>query len=268
MKPTLRFMSWNLLEGGNEAGATIPTASARLAHAKQLVSNLNPDFLILNEALWCNPHEHSHFDYAEYFQFPHQHGHLYDQHWGNVLLSRFPIISVKQYQIYNRSGFLAIVDTPDGKIQVGTYHPHPSRYAHHKALDYHSLLNCTNPHLPTLVGGDFNAISPEDKPDPQALAKSFERFSKNPIYDSKRFIDGGNHVFEMVERLGFRDAIPPLNRKPTMPTRLITDTTDSAMRIDHILCNTHVWIQNGWVEKTELADLSSDHYPVLVDFSF
>lgn len=269
MPNPLRLLSWNLLEGGyvpKHQNPGLPKMDEmRLAAARALVTELAPDVLVLNEALWCRPVDGYQVDYAGLFGFEHACGGLYDGVWGNMILSRLPVLSCHHFSIYNRGGVMALVQADGWTLQVGTYHPHPSRYPHHKAQDYLALAAQADAALPLALCGDFNAISPEDAPDREALALAFGRFSKQPEQDSARFIDGGTEVFEALGKAGLRDAVPPCGRRASMPTRLITDVQDSGMRIDHIWVNQAVKVCEGEVVQAPLADAASDHYPVRVD---
>lgn len=263
---SLRVMTWNLLEGGHTPGVRPPQVDvARTEAAQRLVKRLQPDVLILNEALWAEPHQGYLCDYAALLGFPHSCARLYDGSWGNAILSRFPTVACQDFRIYNRGGLISTIETPQGLLQVGTYHPHPSRFPTNKASDYRSLVEAANPLQPLVVGGDFNAISPEDEPDHGQLTEAFARFSRNPGPDSARFIDGGREVFAALMAAGMRDALPSNTRRPTIPTRLISSDQASGMRIDHLWVNPRVRVEQGWVEQSPEADAASDHYPVVVD---
>lgn len=269
MTKPLRLMSWNLLEGGHVPAKEKPSRPTvdpvKMEAAVALVRRLAPDVLVINEALWCQPYDGYHVDYAAIFGFEHVCAKLYDGCWGNAILSRTPISTCKTFGIYNRGGLMAHLQTAQGDLQVATYHPHPSRWPAHKARDYRELVECGDPSLPLLVCGDFNAISPEDAPDGQALAEAFGAFSKQPQVDSARFIDGGQSVFPTLAGLGLRDAIGPAGRRRSMPTRLGGSDPNSGMRIDHAWINAHIDIFDAQVVHCEEADVASDHYPLLVD---
>lgn len=270
MKKSLRLMSWNLLEGchipkaKNRDGAP-KLDPDRLAAAQALVAKINPDILVINEALWCQEVEGYRVDYAQLFGFPYSCVRLYDGVWGNAILSKLEVSACHNFSIYNRGGLVATLRDGERKVQVGTYHPHPSRYPQHKAADYLDLIKAADGHIPLALCGDFNAISPEDHPDHEVLTKAFEAFSSKPGPDSARFIDGGRAVFQALLQAGMRDAIELEGRKATMPTRLVSDARDGAMRIDHIWVNAISQVRDGLVIHDALADAASDHYPVVVD---
>lgn len=262
----MRLMTWNLLEGGNEVRSNEVKLTSRVESAKKLVDELSPDILVINEALWCENYNDQMINYAKMFGFEHSAGKLYDKNWGNVILSKFPIVDIKVFSIYNRGGIVTKIDCGDmGYIQVATYHPHPSRYAFNKQTDILCLHEMADHSLPIFICGDMNAINPHDGVCREKLAKAFAAFSANPEKDSARFVDGGEKLFEAADWLGLHDAIPVRNRTYTMPTKLISDNLDSAMRIDHILTNRVDMVKEGWIHMSQYADEASDHYPVLVE---
>ncbi len=262
----LRVMTWNLLEGGHTPRQRPPQLDrGRLEAAKALIARVRPDVVILNEALWAEPYQGYHQNYADLFGFEHACARLYDGSWGNAILSHYPVIACQDFRIHNRGGLVSTIQAGSSRVQVGTYHPHPSRFASNKASDYRALVGGTDKTLPLVLGGDFNAISPQDHPNHEKLTEAFSRFSSTPGPDSARFIEGGQFVFQALAAEGMREAIPPAGRFPTIPTRLIASNDDSGMRIDHIWVNEHVVVREGWVERAPEADVASDHYPVVVD---
>lgn len=238
---------------------------ARVSAARRVIEQYQPEVLLINEALWCQPVDGYHVDYAKLLGYQHQTSALYDGVWGNAILSQFPIHSSQAFSIYNRGGLISVLDVQGRLIQVSTYHPHPSRYPQNKEQDYRAIVSLSNQDAPFLIGGDFNAISPDDAPDHSNLTQAFARFSKQPEVDSARFIDGGQSIFPELSKMGLRDALPKENRSHTMPTRLVSDDLSSAMRIDHIWVNKHVKVFGGRVIQQCETDIASDHYPVLVD---
>lgn len=260
----LRLVIWNILEGFHRPG-TRHFDAGRLDAAREVLDTLRPDVLVLNEALWCEEHEGHVVDYAGLLGFPHHVGDLYDGHWGNVVLSRLPIVSRTTFAIYNRSGVVAGIDMGCGRqVAVATYHPHPGRYPWNKAADFRSMAAAASGR-PLVLCGDFNAISPEDRPDRDVMIAGFRRFSSKPGPDVDRFIDGGLAVFAALEADGLRDAIPPQGRGITMPTDLVSSDKVSGMRIDHVMISADVRCLHGEVIRIPATERASDHYPVVAD---
>ena len=139
MSECLRLVSFNILEGlrplGRSAGEQRDIDRGRAEAAKTVVADLRPDILVLNEALFCRQFLGRTVDYAHLFGFPYQAAALYDNAWGNAILSRYPITRSHEMRIHNRGGLASVIAAPTGELTVASYHPHPSRYPASKASD-------------------------------------------------------------------------------------------------------------------------------------
>jgi endonuclease/exonuclease/phosphatase family metal-dependent hydrolase len=262
------LVSFNILEGFRPISASSSERRLidrdRAGAARAVVAGLAPDILVLNEALFCRQHAGRTVDYGRVFDFPYQSVALYDDAWGNAILSRCPIVTSQEMRIYNRGGLVATIKTPEGQLRVASYHPHPGRYPANKALDFARLVEGLTG--PVIVSGDLNCISPEDHTDRHQLIKAFRSFSPNPEAAVDQFIDSGKQVFSALEKLGFKDAVPPLGRRYSIPTDLINRDKSSAMRIDHILSNDAIEVIAGEVVQNAASNRASDHHPVMVEF--
>src|SRR6516162_4470362 len=181
MPKPLRLVSFNILEGFQSSWAG--TDEQRLSDrdrakvAQTLVVGLDPDILVLNEALFCRTYAGKTVDYAGLFDYPYHAAALYDDAWGNAILSRHPIANWQEMRIYNRGGLTALLVTPQGPLTVASYHPHPRREPANKALDFSRLVaGITGP---LIVCGDFNCINPEDQVDRDRLIDAFQGFSSD-----------------------------------------------------------------------------------------
>lgn len=268
MSRSLRLVSFNILEGFRPLDGMEEERRhidrQRATAAKELVSALAPDILVLNEALFCREHEGHRVDYADLFGFAHETAALYDGAWGNAILSRHPIARSQELRIYNRGGLTAVIDSPAGQLTVASYHPHPHRQPGNKALDFTQLV--AGLAGPLIVCGDLNCISPEDAIDRAGLIQAFRAFSSNPEWAVDQFIDSGKLVFAALGTLGLRDAIPPAGRRYTIPTDLINADKRSGIRIDHILANDAIEVVAGEVVHSPASNAASDHHPVMLDF--
>src|SRR5579871_4065847 len=105
---SLRIVSFNILEGlrpiAPDATERRRIDRERADAALTLINELSPDLLVLNEALFCRQHAGHMVDYGELFGFPFQAAGLYDEAWGNAILSRHPIVKSEEMRIYNRGG--------------------------------------------------------------------------------------------------------------------------------------------------------------------
>jgi len=260
-------MSWNILEGFHTPRSPDPRVRqtvdpARLAAARDVLAHHQPDVLILNEALWAVAHEGYAMDYAAALGYAHGVGDLYDGCWGNMILSRYPLLSHDPFRIYNRSGVRVTVQADGWLLDVATYHPHPDRRPFKKAEDFAQLLAGHTSDRPCLIGGDFNAISPADEPDLARLTAAFARFAHDPRHSASRFIESGQAIFPVLAQHGFRDALAPENRRYSMPTDLISADKASAMRIDHLWVNHAIDVRDAQVLQTDATNRASDHHPL------
>jgi len=264
----LRLVSFNILEGFRplrKLGSNRRLLDRqRVAAARTVVGELAPDILVLNEALFCRRHVGKRIDYHRLFGFAHEAAALYDGAWGNAILSRFPISGSRELRIYNRGGLTAIIETPEGQLTIASYHPHPRRYPKNKAMDFSRLVEGLTG--PVIVCGDLNCISPEDPVDRARLIESFDEFSTDAAADVDRFLESGRLVFATLGRLGLKDAIPPTERRYSMPTDLVSQNKSSAIRIDHILANAGIEVVHGEVIHSRASNRASDHHPVVLDF--
>ncbi len=268
MSTSMRLVSFNILEGLRPLSSSDSERRRRDRQradaARMVVGDLAPDILVLNEALFCRSHAGRRIDYAGIFAFPYEAAALYDGAWGNVILSRHPIVKFHEMRIYNRGGLTAVVDTLAGQLTVASYHPHPHRYPENKALDFIQLV--AGIEGPLIVCGDLNCISPEDDIDRDQLIAAFRSFSDDAERAVNRFIESGKLVFASLGQLGLRDAIQQAGRRYSIPTDLINSDKSSGMRIDHILVNDAIEVVGGEVVHSPASNRASDHHPVAVDF--
>lgn len=268
MSRVRRLVSYNILEGLRPITPPAPDRRhldrQRAAAALRVVEALEPDVLVLNEALFCQQVQGREVDYGALFGFPHQACALYDGVWGNAILSRVPICSSRQMRIYNRGGLVATLSTDDGPLTIASYHPHPKRLPEHKVDDFTRLV--AQLQGPVLVCGDMNCVHPDDDTDRQQLVAAFRRFSAEPEEAVDQFLASGRLVFEALSALGFQDAIPAAGRRYTIPTDLLSEDKASAIRIDHVLCNEWIEVVGGEVIHTPDTNRASDHHPVCLDF--
>ena len=265
---SLRLASFNLLEGlrpiGSAPGERRQLDRERTQAARQVVEELRPDVLVLNEALFCRQYRGHVVDYGRLFGFPYQAAALYDCAWGNAVLSRHPIVHSHEMKTEGRGGVIAVIGAPTATFTVASYHPHPSRTPIDKAADFERLVADLGG--PLIVCGDLNCISPADGIDRGALVMAFRRFARDPEATVAQFLESGRQVFGALAKLGLEDAIPLAGRRYSIPTDLISLDKSSGMRIDHILVNDGIIVAAGEVMHSAATNRASDHHPVVLDF--
>ena len=268
MADRLRIVSFNILEGFRPVAADTNERRRidrdRADAALALIGALAPDFLVLNEALFCRQHEGHMVDYAELFGYPFQAAALYDGAWGNAILSRHPIAKSEEMHIYNRSGLSALIAAPQGRFTIASYHPHPGRYPENKALDFARMLGGVTG--PVILCGDLNCVNPADAIDRTALVAGFRRFSDDAETAVDHLIESGRQVFAALAELGLEDAVPPPGRRYSIPTDLLSADKSAAVRIDHILANAGIQVIAGQVVHSDASNQASDHHPVMIEF--
>jgi endonuclease/exonuclease/phosphatase family metal-dependent hydrolase len=268
MTDRYRIVSFNILEGfrpiDGDATERRQIDRERSDAALGLIRELAPDFLVLNEALFCRQHAGRMVDYGELFGFPYQAAALYDGAWGNAILSRHPIAKSEEMHIYNRSGLSALIDSPGGRFTIASYHPHPSRYPDNKALDFARMIAGVTG--PLILCGDLNCINPEDAIDRPRLITAFRQFAASPEIAVDQLIESGRMVFGALGESGLHDAIPPAGRRYSIPTDMLNRDKGSAVRIDHILVNDAIEVVTGEVVHSAASNLASDHHPVMIEF--
>lgn len=231
---------------------------------REVLQEYEPDILVLNEALFCQEFGGKAVKYGELLGFGFEAAALYDEEWGNAVLSRHKITNHREMRIYNRGGLIVEIETPQGRCTVASYHPHPRRHAENKAFDFAELVKDISG--PLIVCGDLNCVSPEDAFDRAKLTEAFAAFSNEPEAVLNRFVESGRKVFSALGAFGLQDAVPPHKRRYTIPTDLLNTDKTSAIRIDHILANAEVSVLDGEIIQSAATNRASDHHPVMISF--
>lgn len=161
--------------------------------------------------------------------------HLKEGVWGNMLLSRWPIVESHRVSLTwrwrkARGAILAVVDTPEGPLHVINWHLGLSareRLWQTRHLLAHPLYGDVI-HLPTLLVGDSND------------------------WRNRLWIEIlKDHHFEMHTR--------PLSRFRTYPS------TFPVGSLDKVFCLGKVHIKSCGIARDKLAKEASDHLPLLID---
>lgn len=175
-----------------------------------------------------------HFAAADYlFQL---NVHLKTGGYGNLLLSRWPIVRSHQISLRRgrrkpRGAQMAVIDTPDGPLHVAHFHLGLAERERHWQVHHlleHRLFR-ESEHLPTICTGDTN--------------------------DWRDTLISGPFA-----ALGFQQATSPIGRFRTFPAWMPMGSLDKfyfrgGVEVEHIR-----------VPNSQTVRVASDHRPLVVDF--
>lgn len=191
--------------------------------------------------------------------------------YGNALLTRYPLLAHAGHHLtpvdgHEQRGLLeARVLLPDGRTSLSIYVTHLDHLSEDVRLKQaQALLQWTvrDRHLPHLVIGDFNALSPADleaQPDQVTVIQEDQRVRSRYAEPLQ--------VLPRMLRAGYVDACAADATGQPAPT---FPTTDLLVRIDYVLASRPlaVSLHQGSRWQTAETDLASDHLPVRADFAF
>jgi endonuclease/exonuclease/phosphatase family metal-dependent hydrolase len=156
--------------------------------------------------------------------------------YGNLILSRWPIrthhlISLRLNSKKPRGAQIAVIDTPEGPLQLVNWHLGLAEAERHWQVSHllnHHLFQ-ESAHLPTLIAGDFNDW-------------------RNTL---------GNGPFREHD---FKQATTPASRFRSFPAYLAVGSLDKAFTRGELT------IHHARIVRSAAAKTASDHLPLVVDF--
>lgn len=256
----VRLMTYNIQEGGGDGN--------RSKHLLAVIQRLEPDLLVLNEAVAWFP-KHALADRlarlleADYRIAPSASG------FDIAFFSRFPIRKMCHPPIRNRlfHALAWIVVDPPGRAPLNLVGTH---------LDYREEtfrveeVRASLPHLAPLLAadtailGDLNAISPDDpvmgcKPDDLARTDT----ASLPEWFLDRYPP---RAMPLLARAGWKDAFRIRHANETGYTM---STSDPNARYDYILLSPSLAgkVSDVFVETGPPASNASDHFAVVADLA-
>lgn len=162
--------------------------------------------------------------------------HLRTGGYGNLLLSRWPLVSRHQISLRlnrrkPRGAQLAVIDTPEGPLHLVNWHLGLAERERHWQVQHlleHHLFR-EQRHLPTLIIGDSN---------------DWRNTLANTRFQSHQFL----HI------------TAPVSRFRSFPAYLAMGALDKAFHCGQLE------IRHAQVWKTPAARTASDHLPLVIDF--
>ncbi len=257
----VKIMTWNALYGFHdysESAKRPKLAEDRLECAKEVVAAEKPDILVVTEACFAAKNSYREIlDYKRAFKFQYAGYGQWQDEWGNMVLSKFPV----KFEVKNagaRTMLRTEISIDNKVLHLDVIHPLPSEGDASKILGYHQALN---PRVtPYILTGDFNALSDEDAYDRKQLIKAFKEFDKFPEESVNRLLDIS--FIPWLRKTKLIDAMPFNERKPTIPTSLISKDKLSSMRLDYFFVDEDVDVVSAKTIQNELTEKASDHYPI------
>ena len=234
----MRILSWNIHKG---IGGTDRQYS--LERIISVIESQNPDLICLQEVdrhVRRSRHDDQPRLLAEQFRvasYDYQlNVHLKEGGYGNLVLSRWPFlshhhISLRYQEAKPRGAQLAVVDTPEGPLQMVNWHLSLTarmRLWQSKHLLAHRLFREAL-HHPTIVIGDTNDWR--------------NQLWKAPFHEH-----------------GFRQITSPPSHFRSFPAYLALGSLDKAF------FHGDIDVRHAGVVKSPLTRQASDHLPLVIDF--
>lgn len=261
----LSVMQYNVLHGFHSESRPYILEDERLQAAREVVDEVDPDILVMNEACFAEPYRGIHVDYPRLFGRPHQAVARGAGEWATCILSRFPIRWSNNQSRYRRQFLRACLETGGGELMLDAVHPHPDLAEAEKRDFLREVVRTARP--PYVLAGDLNACSSEDRYDRAELLAGFECFTPQAAAKVDDLLQC-LAVRELLDR-GLMDAYLAASPKKfgyTIPTDWLSRDKRSAVRIDHIFCSPDLTPLDAGIVQSSLTERASDHHPVYATF--
>ncbi|MGE0608697.1 MAG: endonuclease/exonuclease/phosphatase family protein [Pirellulales bacterium] len=214
----------------------------RLQRVMEVIAAEQPDLILLQEV---DRHvRRSSFDdqprlLARHFDLP---GHLYQQNvklkdggYGNLMLSRWPMVSHHQISLRlrqrkPRGAQIAVLETPAGRLRTVNFHLGLSEKERHWQIGHllsHPLF-LESDGLPTILAGDYN--------------------------DWRNTLQQGE-----LSRQGYRQVTSPISRFRSFPAWLALGS------LDKVFIHGPLQIHRAHIVRSQAARAASDHLPLVVE---
>ncbi len=282
----LKVLSYNIKDGFYNSLFQNPNPqyqSEREKLAKKVVSEYNPDVLVLPEA--CSYRENTKTDRVQDYQkifgkknFPFV-GYadmFQDGIFGVAVLSKYPM-TTEDLSDHGRALVRSYIDLPNNRrITLDGLHLMPSEKNRNgcNSKDKAKWLRgkIEKVQTPYILAGDFNGLSPQDTYDRNKMLKGFNSLPWIKPDVSSWIVDDllKSEEIKQVLSKGMIDSYKKVQAKQdyTLPTNLNGSTTDSASRVDYVFCSADIKVKDAGIIKSESAEMASDHYPVFAELEF
>ena len=258
-----KVLCYNVLYG-------LQNDSAVQDHYVKWVKEINPDIIAYQEMndftqrsleIFAARYQHDYAIMSKVDGFP------------TALSSCYPIVNVQKV-VDNMWHAYIYANINDIHVFVLHFSPHSleKRRAEVRQILAHAALLPQNEKI--MILGDFNALSDDD-----AASYSDQYVEQRRIRevqnDHIRNLDNGKLDFSVIQAMknaGYIDAYRMFHEdfKASIPTRKYGDTENNGSRIDFVWLNSELakYVVSAECIHDEDTDVMSDHYPLLVEFSF
>ncbi|MBI4145685.1 endonuclease/exonuclease/phosphatase family protein [Candidatus Woesearchaeota archaeon] len=271
----IKVMTYNVLYGlHNRDGNLILLDLARMRAVRNIVRAEKPDILGLTEAVYCefwtsqDRNRIIRVDYEQLFGLKHSYATGFEQEWGSMILSKFPILHAERLQLGKNhrgesvSAIRATLDVNGKRVHVDVVHPAPKISDNDRVTAFAPLLKTFT--APYLMIGDFNSLSEEDAYDRKKLIREIPANGKEARVVADRMLV--RNLIPSVRSHGLEDTLPKNNRTHTIPTK--SKGREPKLRLDYIFASRDFKVISSRVIKNKLTETASDHYPVVAELEF
>jgi len=253
----MKLMTYNILNGGED----------RFDSIIKVISNKNPDFLVINEANGFEKNENQKLkEFSEKIglsNFKLALSGEYDYHVA--VFSKYSFKEVKEIKPLRNAGILVVIETELGEIFIIGVHLSPYT-EDSRILEIGSILNQQKQYPNRILMGDMNSLSDGDDYNKEII----KEFNDTQL---KKFTTDGKFRFDVINKinsLGYVDTAVVLGKQKecTVPTKINQDEAHLIdMRVDYIFISDSLKdkFKSYSVIKNDLTEKASDHYPVIIE---
>ena len=274
----MKFLSYNIFLGGKEADPECISfikdyVSERTDLIMETIKEVNPDLLTIQEANYFekNDYELTRL-YSEtlgmpYYSLAKGKRQINGSAHNVVTFSKVPIKKSQIIPLHSNACLETILETKIGEI--GVFNTHLAPYSEDQRLaEARTIMEQAKKFDSYLVMGDMNSLSHTDSYD-EAFHQSLNGRQRRKFIKNDRI---ENSVMRFFQSEGAIDIAQnkEKNHIRTVPTASNKDPNHgSEMRLDYMLCSHKLlpYIEDYQVLKTEISNLGSDHYPVVITVS-
>ncbi len=259
----MRILSFNTYRGGIDKGFS------RIPFIKEVILELRPDFLALQEA--------NNFEKEDYKLFKEIGNYCGLKYCALSLGSRtasgtaYHVASYLRYHIkeiedfrgkFRNAALQTVIQSDIGEVSICNTHLTP--VSEKDRLDeIGCILDSMKAYDNRIILGDLNSLSEQDGLEDSLI----EKFNETQI---KKFSENGKLKFDVIRKIidnGYIDVAVKFgsNNINTVPTESNIDSAhEVALRLDYAFVSKNLadYVKDFCVARSEISERASDHYPI------